>query len=502
MTHCHAPAAERRDAPIAMSREELREAGHQLVELIAELLTAMPHGPVTRDESPEALRALLGDDQLPTQGTEVSQLLRDTARLLFEHSLFNGHPRFLGYVTASPAPIGLLADFLAAAVNANTGAWRLSPMASEIESQTIRWLADLVGYPRGGGLMVSGGNMANIVALIAARRAAAPWDVQRAGVQATGPRLRVYATREAHTWLSKAVDITGLGSDCLHWIATDDSQRMALGALQSALDQDRRAGDIPAIVVATAGTVSTGAIDPLAALADICDREEVWLHVDGCYGAPAACVPGTPEDLRSLHRAASLALDPHKWLYAPLEAGALLVRDRRHLRDAFAYHPPYYHFGEEATNYVDLGPQNSRGFRALKVWLALRQVGRDGYRKMIGDDIRLARWLAERVREHGELELFTQGLSITTFRYVPPDLRERAGSSEKLESYLDGLNQEILDQIQRMGEVFVSHAIVRQRYVLRPCIVNFRTDEGDLTALLDVVTRIGRQASARRHSPP
>lgn len=491
------PPSDLRVAPLALSPDGFREAGHHLVDLIADFLSRLPDEPVTRDESPEALRALLGGDAaLPQQGAEAKGLLSEAAALLFEHSLFNGHPRFLGYVTASPAPIGILGDFLAAAVNANTGAWRLSPMASEIEGQTLRWLADLVGVPHGGGLLVSGGNMANIVALIAARRAAASWDVREAGVRpADAPLMRVYATHETHTWLHKAVDLAGLGTGSIRWIAIDEDQRMNVSALRQAIEADRRAGDIPMLVVATAGTVSTGAIDPIGDIAALCEHEHLWLHVDGCYGGFAACVPDGPEELRNLHRADSIALDPHKWLYAPLEAGAVLVRDRERLRDAFAYHPPYYHFGEEATNYVDFGPQNSRGFRALKVWLALRQVGREGYVQMIGDDIRLGRWLAAAVSAHDELELFTQNLSITTFRYVPRDLRARTEDPNTAQ-YLDEVNQKILDRVQRSGEVFVSHAIVRGRYVLRPCIVNFRTNKRDLEQLIDVVVTMGRQIAA------
>jgi glutamate/tyrosine decarboxylase-like PLP-dependent enzyme len=289
--------------------------------------------------------------------------------------------------------------------------------------------------------------------------------------------------------------MAGLGTDSIHWVAMREDQTMNPAALSIAVQEDRARGEAPMMVVATAGTVSTGAIDPLGQIAEVCNRERVWMHVDGCYGAFAACVAEAPEDLRALARADSLALDPHKWLYAPLEAGALLVRDGEQLRAAFAYHPPYYHFGQEATNYFDLGPQNSRGFRALKVWLALRHVGREGYVKMIGDDIRLGRWLADRVTEHEELELFTRNLSITTFRYVPPN---RASAGDDSETYLDHLNEDILERIQRSGEAFVSHAIVRGRFVLRPCIVNFRTNTRDLSALLELVVRIGRAATHDR----
>ena len=202
-------------------------------------------------------------------------------------------------------------------------------------------------------------------------------------------------------------------------------------------------------------------------------------------------VPMHRLNLRGLGAADSIAVDPHKWLYAPIEAGCALVRDISKLRDAFAYHPPYYHFGVEAINYFDLGPQNSRGFRALKVWLALQQAGRDGYVQMISDDIRLSRAMFDRVAGYPELEALTQGLSITTFRYVPPDLKR---SGDEVDSYLNDLNREVLTRLQQSGEVYLSNAIIGGKYALRACIVNFRTTIQDVEALLPIIVRIGNQA--------
>ncbi len=271
--------------------------------------------------------------------------------------------------------------------------------------------------------MVSGGNMANLVCFWAARAARAGWDVRQDGTGgAASPRLRVYGSAETHTWIQKAADLSGLGTASIRWIPVDADQRMDVDALRRAIEADVAAGDRPLLVVGTAGTVSTGAVDPLPAIAAVCREHGVWFHVDGAYGGFAAAAPDAPADLAGIGLADSIAVDPHKWLYAPLEAGCALVRDAEHLRAAFAYHPPYYHFEERVTNFVDYGPQNSRGFRALKVWLALRQVGASGYRTMIGDDMRLARALADAVRRTPELELFTQSLSITTFRYVPAEL--------------------------------------------------------------------------------
>jgi aromatic-L-amino-acid decarboxylase len=271
---------------------------------------------------------------------------------------------------------------------------------------------------------------------------------------------------------------------------------MDVAALSRAIDEDVAAGHVPFLVAGTGGSVSTGAVDPLPEIAAVCRDRNIWFHVDGAYGGFAAAVPEGPDALRALGEADSVAVDPHKWLYAPLEAGCALVRDPQLLRAAFAYHPPYYHFAEQATNFVDSGPQNSRGFRALKVWLALRQVGAAGYRRMISDDIQLSRVMADVVRAHPELQLATQDLSITTFRYVPVDLRA-ALEDETTKQYLNELNEALLDAIQRGGEAFVSNAIVHGRYVLRACIVNFHTDRADVEALPDIVARHGRALDAR-----
>ena len=490
--------SDERVAPLAIDAQTFRTLGHQLVDQLAAFLESVPDRPVTRDESPSQVREALGlAGPLPESGTDPALLLEQTARLLFDHSLLNGHPRFFGYITAPPAPIGILGDFLASAVNPNVGAWMLSPAATEIESQTVRWIASLIGYPHdSGGLLVSGGNMANFVCFLAGRAAKGGAALREKGLGGNGKRLRVYASAETHTWIQKATDLAGLGTDSIRWVPTDGSLRMDVAALQRQIEDDTAAGDVPCIVVGTAGSVSTGAVDPLREIASVCRQHGAWFHVDGAYGGFAAAVPEAPDDLRGLTLADSVAVDPHKWLYAPLEAGCALVRDAEALRAAFAYHPPYYHFEERATNYVDYGPQNSRGFRALKVWLALRHVGAAGYRRMIGDDMRLSQAMADAVRRHAELEFVTQSLSITTFRFVPLDARPSVEHAET-ERYLDALNREILDRLQRGGEAFVSNAVVGSRYVLRACIVNFHTSRADVEALPEIVARVGRHAHSQ-----
>ena len=483
-----------RTAPLAMSRDDFRTIGHELVDRIAEHLATLPGRPVTRDESPSEVRRAIGGDQpLPDAGIDAGLALTEATKLLFDHSLFNGHPRFFGYITSSPAPLGMLGDFLAAAANQNVGAWKLSPVATEIEKQTVRWIAELIGFPADcGGLLVSGGNMANFVCFLAARTAKAGGDMRTGGLR-VAPELAVYASTETHTWVQKATDLFGLGTDAIRWIPVDDRQRMIPSALRRQIEVDRQRGARPFLVVGTAGSVSTGAVDPLPQLAEICREFDLWFHVDGAYGALAARAPGAPDALQGLGEADSVAVDPHKWLYAPLEAGCVLVRQAGELRNAFSYNPAYYHFDDQVLNYFDYGPQNSRGFRALKVWLGLRQAGRSGYLKMITDDMMLARHLHKLVTSHADFQALSQNLSITTFRYVPGDLRPRIGSTD-VEIYLNRLNQELLTRVEKSGEAFLSNAIIGNVFALRACIVNFHTSIEDVEALPGLLSRLGKEA--------
>ncbi|MDZ7801196.1 MAG: aminotransferase class V-fold PLP-dependent enzyme [Trueperaceae bacterium] len=497
----HEPTlARRRTAPIEMDPDAFRAAGHQLVDRLADFLATLPEQPVSPGAAPAEVRALLSPRPLPAEGEDPARLVEESAELLLRHSLFNGHPRFFGYITSSAAPIGALGDMLAAAVNPNVGGWPLSPMASEIEAQTVRWIAELIGYPvEAGGLLVSGGNAANLVGFWTGRHAmlGRVRTGDAAADAALPSKLRAYVSAETHTWIDKAADLSGLGRDAVRWVPTDAELRMDLDALREMMRQDESDGLRPFLVVGTAGTVSTGAVDPLRALATLCREKGLWFHVDGAYGAPAAVLPGGPEDLAALALADSLAVDPHKWLYAPLEAGCAFVRDPGALRDTFTYHPPYY--PDEWTRedapitYSAYGPQNSRGFRALKVWLALRQVGREGYVRMIGDDVALAGALRQRVEETPALEAGPGDLSICTFRYVPGDLR---GDTAAHAVYLDDLNRTVLQRMQDGGQAYPSHAVVDGRFLLRACIVNFRTDTPDVEALAELTVRLGREVDA------
>lgn len=493
-------ALRNRKAPIDMTPDEFRKTGYQVVDRIAEFLGSLSRRPVTPGESPEKIRALLGNGSIPLQGAAPDHLFKEAADLLFDHSLFNGHPRFWGYITASPSPVGMLGDLLAAAINPNVAAWVLSPMATEIEAQAIRWIAELIGYPVScGGLMVSGGNMANFVGFLAGRTAKAPWNIREQGLGGGAQQPLVYVSKATHTWIEKAADLFGLGAKAIRWVETGADQQMSIEALEKQIAADRAGGYLPFMVVGAAGTVGVGAIDPLPEIAAICREQNLWFHVDGAYGAPAAALPEAPAGLRGLAAADSIALDPHKWLYNPLEAGCVLVRDPQALVNTFSFHPEYYNFdntrGDQAAlNYYEFGPQNSRGFRALKVWLGLRHVGKEGYIQMMREDIALAEELYKLVDSHTELQALTHNLSITTFRYIPSGL---ASGDPATEEYLNKLNLELLNRLQAGGEAFVSNAVIDGKYLLRACIVNFRTTLNDVEALPEIVVRLGRELDAQ-----
>ncbi|MFZ1682695.1 MAG: aminotransferase class V-fold PLP-dependent enzyme [Candidatus Zixiibacteriota bacterium] len=488
----------RRHAPLEMSPETFRNIGHQLVDQIALFLESLPNRKVTSDFAAADLRHRLPAGPLPVTGADPAKLIADAASLIIENSLFNGHPRFMGYITSSAAPIGALADLLASSVNPNVGAWVLSPIASEIEAQTVRWVSELIGYPHtAGGVLVSGGNMANFLGFVAARRAKVPYDIREKGLRHGQSQMLIYAAKSTHTWVQKAADLFGLGTDAIRWIPVTRHHQMDTDALRTQIQADLSAGLTPFLVVGTAGTVETGTVDPLGEISAICKEFKLWFHIDGAYGAPVGILPEAPADFKYLAEADSIAVDPHKWLYAPLEAGCTLVKNPQHLIDAFSFRPKYYvldnHGDNDAMNYFEVGMQNSRGFRALKVWLALQQVGREGYVTMIREDIALAKQMFDLVAATPQLEAVTNSLSITTFRYVPENLK---GSPEPIAKYLNELNEAVLNRLQKEGDLFLSNAIVDDRYLMRACIVNFRTSSADITAIPGIVLRAGASVDA------
>ncbi len=484
-----------RVTPIEINREEFQKLGYELVDKIAGFIDEIHKIPVSAGKTPAEIQDILGHKSLPEKGTAPAELLSKTTDLLINYSLFNGHPKFLGYITSSAAPLGALADFLAAAVNPNVGAQILSPVATEIEKQTVSWLAEFIGVsPNYGGILVSGGNMANFTGFLAGRTAKASKDIKEEGVFNGSEKLLIYCSEATHTWIDKAAVLFGTGLKSLRRIPTTASNKMDEKILEATIQEDIKKGFKPIMVVGTAGDVSTGVVDNLKNIAAVCRKYNLWFHVDGAYGIPAAVIPSIKNIFAGIEEADSIALDPHKWLYSPLEAGCALVKNPQHLIDTFSSHPEYYNFDsiedEPALNYYEYGLQNSRGFRALKVWLTLQQVGRSGYEKLISEDIELAEFLYNLAENHPELEALTHNLSITTFRYVPEGYN---GYLENHNEYLNKLNEIPLNEIQTGGEVFLSNAVVKEKYCLRACVVNFRTSKNDMREIAEIIVREGRK---------
>lgn len=484
-----------RETPIEVGKEEFKEIGYRLIDTIADFLDTIEQRPVTPGESPKQLQELIGNAPLPESGTPIAQLIFTASELLFNHSLLNGHPKFLGYITSSAAPIGALADLLAAVVNPNVGANILSPVATEIEKQTVRWLAEFIGVsPNYGGILVSGGNMANFTAFLAAITSKAPKYIKENGIASVDKKLVAYCAKTTHTWIEKAATLFGLGSKAIRWIPIDTDNKMDNDILEQTIKDDLKNGCQPIMIIGTAGDVSTGAVDNLKVIAAICKAYNLWFHVDGAYGTLAAVVPELKPLFEGIEEADSIALDPHKWLYSPLEAGCTLVKNPNHLLETYSSHPVYYNFNHNddglIQNYYEYGFQNSRGFRALKVWLSLQQAGRSGYIKMIGENIQLSKLLFDLANKHPELEAITQNLSITTLRYVPLNYNN---DDEKAEQYLNTLNEVLLNELQQKGEVFLSNAVVMGKYCLRGCIVNFRTSKKDIEEIIEIIVRAGKK---------
>jgi glutamate/tyrosine decarboxylase-like PLP-dependent enzyme len=385
-----------------------------------------------------------------------------------------------------------MADYLAATMNPNC--WGGDHAAIHVEVRALRWIAEMIGYPADAeGILVSGGSMANFTALAAARRAMTPGNVREDGLAGPGrPRLTVYASDQVHHCVDKAVDLLGIGTSQLRKIPTGGDFRIDTAALARAIAADREAGLSPAIVVGNAGTVNTGAIDPLDEIAELCRREGLWFHADGAYGALAAMLPALKPRFSGIEKADSLATDPHKWLYAPYEVGATFVREPGRLASTFRKFPEYLASDPESPFpgpawFAERGVELSRGFKALKVWMGIRTHGRRAYAEQIGNDIRLARFLADEVDRRTDFERLAEPvLSIANFRWRP-------ASRTLTDAELDRVNRRIIHRLVGDGSFFLAPTILKGRTTLRVSITNFRTTESDLLALLDEVERVGKE---------
>jgi aromatic-L-amino-acid decarboxylase len=480
--------------------EELRAWSEAAIEFVVRYHEGLRERRVAPDTTSHEIRGAF-DRALPEQGVGFATALREFEERLLPLTRHNGHPRMFGYVQSPGLAVASLADLLASTLNANLTAWRSAPGPVEIERLAIEWIRQMVdAHPSADGLFVSGGSMANLSALAVARRMRAPIDLAREGAHALPRAMRLYVSPETHHSVAKAATLLGIGSDHVREVPVDDGLRMRVDALETMIEEDRRAGHQPFCVVGTAGTVSTGAIDPLAALAGVAERHQLWFHVDASYGGFAALAPAVRGKLSAFARADSIALDPHKWLYLPLDCGCILYRDAAAARAAFAHDAEYTRVMDSAAAesfvFWEYGPELSRRFRALKVWMMLRAIGLAPLRAAVEKDLACAAALADQVDASHDFErLAPVELSIVCFRHVPAVARQAldvASHTDRdgVEQRLDAWNERLLVALQRDGSSYMSNASVAGRFALRACVMNHRTTLADMDVLLADLRRM------------
>jgi aromatic-L-amino-acid/L-tryptophan decarboxylase len=472
--------------------DEFRSAGHALVDAIADHLAGIPGQPVWQPV-PDDLRAELLSQPLPDGPTGVGPLAETIARDVLPYGMGNGHPAFFGWVNPPPSLPGVLASLSAAAINPSVVSG--DHAAVHLERAVVRWLAELVGYPHGpgGGLLTSGASAATIVCLAGARSRAATaagHDVRRSGLRG-GPRLLCYVPTEAHSCIGRAIELLGLGRESIRPVPLADGV-LDPDALRSEIAADRAAGGTPALLVGSAGTVNSGGIDPLEALAEVAEAEGLWFHVDGAYGAFGVLDPAIAGRYRGMERADSLVLDPHKWLGVPVDAGCALVRRPDELREAFSVIPPYLRqdAGQEVGTFAEYGPEQTRPFRALKTWATIAARGRTGIADQVVRANALARELAGMVETERSLELAAAPqTSIVAFRASPDGC-----APEQLEA----INRALPEAVQARGRAFVTGTVYAGRETLRACILHPGTTEADLATLVsEVLAAAGELAASR-----
>jgi aromatic-L-amino-acid decarboxylase len=467
------------------SADEIRDWGGSVIQLMTDYLGDLRDRRVYRHMSSREIRDRF-DPVLPTEGIDFDGLLKAFRETIVPFSRQNAHPRMFGYVQSPGTALAAFADLLASTLNANLTVWRSAPAPVELERLTIDWIRQILGFDaEAGGLFVSGGSMANLAAIAAARQAKDhPSD-----------RLRIYASSETHFSIAKAAALLGIGRENVRIVAVDERFKIRVDDLVAKITADLKAGYVPFCVVANAGTVNTGAVDPLVEIREIANRFQLWMHVDGSYGAFAVLAKSARGLFAGLERADSIALDPHKWLYLPVDVGCVIYRAPEITRAVFAHEAEYTRIiGEEADEafaFWDYGPELSRRFRALKVWMLLKGVGLDSLGEAIESNLACARYFESKVRASDDFEMAARiELSIFCFRHVPAHLK---GESPQV---IDDFNERLLIALQRDGSSYLSNTTLGGRFALRGCVLNYRTTLRDMEILLDDLRRVARSLPA------
>ena len=471
--------------------EAMRALGHQMIDDLIDYWAGIREQKIWRP-IPEEVKEVF-DLPIPEQGQSPEEVYREFKENIFPYNKGNVHPRFFAWIQGTGTPLGTFGDLLASGMNPNTAIGEHSAMY--VDRQVVNWCKELMNFPsEASGILVSGGSMANITALTVARNSFGEEKIRQKGLKAASGQLLIYCSVETHSCIQKAAEIIGLGTDAVRKIGVNERFELDVQLLKAQLEEDLQAGFLPFCLVGTAGTVNTGAIDPMAELLEISRAYGLWFHVDGAYGALGKLDPNYADALRAIEEADSLAFDLHKWLYVPYEVGCTLIRDAKKHRDSFAITPNYLlqekrglSGGLDSIN--NYGFELSRGFKALKVWMSLKEHGRAKYAAMIAQNNRHAAYLAELVEENPYLELTAPlSMSITCFRMIQPGWGEEA---------LQALNKEILLRLQEEGIASPSSTILNGKYTLRIANVNQRTQREDMDLLVREVLRIGMQKIAQ-----
>lgn len=466
--------------------EAMRQLGHQMIDDLIKYWAGIREEKIWKP-IPDEVKSFL-DQPIPEKGQSPEEVYEEFKQYIFPYNKGNVHPRFFAWIQGTGTPLGTFADLLASGMNPNTTIGEHSAMY--VDRQVVNWCKQLMNFPSdASGILVSGGSMANITALTVARNSFGEEKIRQRGLKAASAQLVLYCSVETHSCIQKAVEIIGLGTNAVRIIGVNERFEMKIEELEAQIQDDLSQGLLPFCIVGTSGTVNTGAIDPMEDLLAISRKYGLWFHVDGAYGALAKLDPSYSDRLKAIEEADSLAFDLHKWLYVPYEVGCTLIRDAKKHREAFAITPNYLlqesrglSGGLDSIN--NYGFELSRGFKALKIWMSLKEHGREKYAKMIAQNNRHAEYLADLVNQQPDLELTAPvSMSITCFR-----MKKEGWDEDQLRR----LNREIILRLQEEGIASPSSTILHGKYTLRVANVNQRTRMEDMDLLISEVMRIGR----------
>ena len=491
------------DETFDMGAEEIRRLGYHAVDIMVEYFQGMRAAPILPEKTIDFRQYL--DESIPLDELDPHQVLTECQQKIVNQAFRTGHPRLLGWTLPSGTIIGAFADGIAGALNQNV-AVSGAGIATAVEILVIEWIKKIMGYdPKAMGTFVSGGSIANLTGLVTARNVKANYDIRTEGVKQNlnANNLVLYASREAHGCISKAANILGIGTDNINWVRVDEDFCLDPLDLQNKIVEDQRNGKQPFAVVATAGTVNTGAIDPLESIANICHKHNVWFHVDAAYGGFAMLSSKLKPLLKGIEHADSIALDPHKWLYIPYDAGCVLVKNPAHLKQTFTMDSSYIHIhtdrshSKDDMDFYEYGLQLSRQFRALKVWMSLKHHGVNKYSRIIEQNVHLTQYLAALIEASSDFDIIaTSNLSTLCFRYLPSNFQDTYSRDEqvhekKLDSYLNTLNQSIAEMMLSDRRALLSTTVIKNKLVLRACIMNYRTTKKDIEEIIQIIREFG-----------